>query len=315
MKIRKRYFRKDKESFNFWPSFTDVMSTIVLVLFFLMLMAYIQNIVTGKNLEFAKKEVSDKQKALDAYQLQISEAEGMLRLLEQEVDATRAEVEKGQLELKLSEREIEKQRQIIADSNEELGNLRTKLEDIAVLRVDVLKKVKESIEKEIGAVNEYGEELVTIGENANIVINESVVFDFGSYEIKEEGKKLLNQFAIAFEKILGDSNVRHNIDTISIDGHADHIGPSSENTGLSSKRAYTVLNYLMQSNPSLEDKYGQYFAASGFSEFRPIDSGDSEEARQKNRRIEISINIKDSNVQKIITEYLQGPGKALETRP
>jgi chemotaxis protein MotB len=314
MKIRRRYFRKDKGGYNFWPSFTDVMSTIVLVLFALMLMAYIQNIITGKNLEFAKKEVSDKQKALDAYKLQISEAEGMLRLLEQEVDVTRAEVEKGQLELKLSEREIEEQRRIIADSNEELGNLRTKLEDIAVLRVDILKKVKESIEKEIGLVNEQGEELVTIGENANIVINESVVFDFGSSEIKPEGKRLLKQFAIAFEKILGDGNVRQNIDTISVDGHADFIGPSSDNMELSCERAYTVLNYLLQSKPSLEEKYGQYFAASGFSEFRPIDPGQSDEARQKNRRIEISINIKDSNVQKIITDYLQGPGKALEEK-
>ena len=35
-------------------------------------------------------------------------------------------------------------------SNQELAELREKLEKIAVLRLDVLEKVKQSIEKEIG---------------------------------------------------------------------------------------------------------------------------------------------------------------------
>ena len=294
MKTRKRYFRQKEDGHNFWPSFTDVISTIALVLFFLMLIAYIQNIVTGKNLEFVRQEVADQ--------------EEKLKLLQEEIDRTQAEVEKGRRELRLSEQEIEKQQKIIADSNQELGNLRSKLQNIAVLRVEVLGKVKESIEGEIGSTNEQGEELVSIGENANIIINESVLFDTGSAQIKPAAKKLLDQFAIAFENILNDENIRSNIDTISIDGHADKQGSYESNTGLSSERAYEVLNYLMNSNPDLQDKYSQYFAASGYSESRPLDAGDSEAALQKNRRIEISINIKDSNVQNIIDDYLQESG-------
>jgi chemotaxis protein MotB len=290
MKTRKRFFRQREEGQNFWPSFTDVMSTIALVLFFLMLIAYIQNIVTGKNLEFVRQEVA----------LQ----EENLRLLRDEVDRTKAEVEKGRRELRLSEQEIENQQRIIAESNLELGNLRSKLQSIAVLRVETLKKVKESIENEMGATNDEGQELVSIGENANIIINESVMFDFDSSEIKPAARRLLRQFAIAFENILDDVEVRENIDTISIDGHADKTGTYSRNAILSSERANNVLRYIMESNPDLERKYSRYFAASGYSESRPLDPGDSEAARQKNRRIEISINIKDSNVQNIINEYL-----------
>ena len=44
MKARNRNFRKPQEQANFWPSFTDVMSTIVLVLFFLIFLAYFQQI-------------------------------------------------------------------------------------------------------------------------------------------------------------------------------------------------------------------------------------------------------------------------------
>lgn len=311
MKIRKRNFKKNGDSFNFWPSFTDVMSSIVLVLFFLMLLAYIQNIVTGKNLEFARKEVTEQKNQLDAYSLQISQAQDVLRLLQDEVEKTKAEVKQGEEALKISQQQILEQTAIIAASNMELGNMRAKLQDIAVLRVDVLKKVKDSIEKEIGATNDKGEALVTIGENANIIINESVVFDIGKSAIKYQARELLDQFAVAFERILDDENIRNNIDAICIDGHADETGTTAFNTELSSERAYNVLNYLMESNPSLEKKYGSYFAATGYSEFRPINTENTEAARQQNRRIEISINIKDSNIQKIIDDYLQKSDQVL----
>jgi chemotaxis protein MotB len=305
MKMRQRNFKKPEMSQNFWPSFADVMSTIALVLFFLMLLAYIQNIITGKNLDFSRKELAETQKKLESSRLEISQAEKELRLRQNELEKVSAEVEQGRIDLKLSALEIEKQEKIIAMSNQELEKLRAKLQNIAVLRVDVLRNVKESIENEIGTTNEKGEPLVSIGENANIVINENVMFDFGSSVIKHDAKKLLIQLALAFENILDKEDVRTNIDTISIDGHADKIGSSSSNLILSTERAMNVLDYIMRSNPLLEEKYGSYFAAAGYSEFRPIDPGESEEARRKNRRIEISINIKDSNIQDIINKYLE----------
>ncbi len=95
MKIRKRNFKSVIATHDFWPSFTDVMSTIAIILFFLMLLAYVQNIITGKNLEFARKEVSDTKNMLDAYKVEISQAEDRLRLLQDEVAKTQAEGIKG----------------------------------------------------------------------------------------------------------------------------------------------------------------------------------------------------------------------------
>ncbi len=266
------------------------MSTIALVLFFLMLLAYIQNIITGQNLV--------------ASRLAIEEAEEELNAIKAQRALILADLEQGKQELALSEKEIENQRKIIAASNAELGTLRTKLQQVAVLRLDILQKVKESIEKEMGKTNDEGKELVTIGENANIIINESLVFDYNSYTVKDEGKELLKQLSVAFEKVLDDDNVRYSIDAVNIEGHTDSVGDTQYNRELSTKRSTTVVNYLMQSNPSLEDKYGQYFAASGYSEFRPITTEHSEKDRKMNRRIEISIIIKDSSVQKIIEDYL-----------
>lgn len=305
MKTRRRNFRAtSSETENFWPSFTDVMSTIALVLFFLMLLAYVQNLITGSNLEYKRNQLKNTETLLESSQLELKDAERELAIKKNELEMTREEVEQGKSKLKFSLNEIEKQRDIIAMSNQELEDLRKKLEQIAVLRLGILEKVKESIENEIGKTNNKGDNLVTIGDNANIIINENLVFGHNSYSIKEEGKELLEQFSRAFETILDDKSIRDYIDSINVEGYTDDVGDSYYNRELSTKRSTTVVNYLMESNPNLERKYGGYFATVGFSEFRPIAYGTSEEVRQKNRRIEITVSIKDSNIQKIINDYL-----------
>jgi len=305
MKLRRRNFKKDGETENFWPAFTDMISTIALILFFLMLLAYVQQIITGKNLEFAKQQLIDTQGRLESSLAEISKNNKKLRLLKDELKDTMAEIEEGEIALKLSEEQIEEQRQIIAESNRELGELRSKLQGIAVLRLDVLKKVKSSVEKELGKTNDKGEELVLISDNGNIVINEGLVFDFGSSKLKAEGKALLVQLAQAFERVLDDKSISANIDAINIQGHTDDVGSPESNRKLSADRARAVVDYLMSSNKDLENKYGRYFAASAYSEFRPISTGTSEAARAKNRRIEISIILKDSHVQNVINDYLK----------
>ncbi len=314
MKSRRRNFRTSTDSQNFWPSFTDMISTIALILFFLMILAYVQNIITGSNLEFAKKQLMDTKKRLEASNLEISRAEKRLRLLRDDIEDIKAEVEEGQIALKISEEQIEEQQKIIAESNKELGNLRSKLQGIAFLRVEVLKKVKSSVEQELGAVSENGEQLVSIASNGNIVINESLVFDYDSYDIRPNGEELLEQLAVAFENVLDDKNIRRNIDAINIQGHTDEIGSGEYNRELSAKRATAVVNHLMKSNKELEDKYGKYFAASAYSEYRPISKGNTEKSRAKNRRIEISLILKDSNVRNVIDEYLEDSKKFIEEK-
>lgn len=305
MKLRRRNFKRSEETQNFWPSFTDMISTIALVLFFLMILAYVQNIITGSNLEYAKKQLIETEKKLEESNAEISNAEKNLRLLEDRLDEVKAEVEKGEIALKLSEEQVDEQRQIIAESNRELGELRSTLEGIAVFRVDVLNKVKSSVENELGQTNTEGEDLVSISDNGNIIINESLVFDYNSYTIKEEGKEILNKLADAFENVLNDKETRANIDAINIQGHADQTGGTEYNRELSSRRAISVVNYLLDYNNTLSNDYGRYFMASGYSNLRPITPGRTEEERAKNRRIEISLVLKDSNVQEVIDKYLE----------
>lgn len=300
--MRRRSSFGESTEENFWPAFTDMISTIALILFFLMLIVFINNIITGKDLEFARKELQNTESKLDASRAEISQAEDRLRLLQDELEVTAAEVQEGQLELKLSEEQVEEQKEIIAESNRELGNLRSKLQGVAVLRLNVLQKVKTSIEENLDIEN--NEEIVSISDTGNIVINEGLVFDFNSYAVKEEGEDLLKSLSRSFEKVLDNEEVRENIDAISIQGHTDKRGSGARNRELSAQRATSVLDYMMSVNGDLENKYGSYFVASAYSEYRPIDTASTEAAYSKNRRIEISVILKDSNIQNVIDEYL-----------
>lgn len=312
MKLRRRRIRHQDEPENFWPAFTDMISTVVLILFFLVLVFYMEKIITMKTLSALKDQLAETEIVLNEKTESLEETEKNLSVSKLEIESNilelkvlQAELEAGKDDLKLAQESIEDQKNIIEQSNRELAKLRSQLEGIALLRVDVLEKVKKSIEEELGEENNQGEPLVRIGDNGNIIINESLVFDTDSSDIKESGKALLDNLAVAFENVLSDPDIRVNIDAISIQGHTDERASHEYNRILSAARAYSVVNYMMKSNPDLADVYGEYFAASAYSEFRPIDLGTSDEAYAKNRRIEISVILKDSQVQNVINTYLE----------
>jgi chemotaxis protein MotB len=296
MRNRRRLLSDHADTGEIWPAFTDVMSTMAIILFVLVLLAYVRNVIASKQ--------------LDAFQRQIDTSQQQLRAL-------RADIQAGRAALVASQARLRDQQAIITDSNLQLDTLKAQLESIAVLRVGVLGKLKQAIESELGPKNARGTDLVTIGDNGNIVINESVVFDFGSYAVKKEAKPLLDTLARALGNVLADPNVAANIDTILIQGHTDERGSAQVNWDLSAKRATAVLQHLFEANKTLADSYGNYFSASAYSKFRPINAAKTEDSYQRNRRIEISVIPKDDNVRKVIDNYMHGvtPPPAVPASP
>lgn len=297
MRYRRRLLMSDDGTENFWPSFTDLTSTIVLILFVLVLLAYIRNLIAGKNLESIKAQFDQATLRLTASQERIKSSELRLRSLEDELRGTSVQ--------------IEAQKNLVDESNRQLGALRSKLQGIAVLRVDVLNKVKQAVQNELGGDASPAAPLVGISDTGNVVINESLVFEYNSFAVKAKAKPLIATLAKAFTNVLGDDNVRENIDAILIQGHTDERGSSSYNRELSAKRADAVLDYMFEASPVLERSYGRYFASSAYSKFRPINSAKTEDAYQQNRRIEISIVPKDASVRHVIDDYLESVKPAL----
>jgi chemotaxis protein MotB len=296
---RQRLLDADENLSHIWPSFADVTSTFAMLLFVLVLIAYVKNLVSGKQLA--------------AYERQVAGAEQRLGALSLDLDRTQKEIALGRSALSASERKLKTQEGVIAASQAELDALRARLSNIALLRVEVLEKVKQAIEAVLtknpppsaAGTLAPGQPLVRIGDNGNIVINEGLVFEFNSFAIKPSGTPLLDTLARALESVLDDEEVREYVDTIVVQGHTDERGTGGFNRELSAKRANAVLDYVFKANPQLEKKYASYFASSAFSKFRPLDPAENEVAYERNRRIEISVVLKDANVRKLIDQYMQ----------
>lgn len=290
---------------NFWPSFTDLISTIALILFVLVLLAYLQNLISSKNLARVRAELDSAAQRLLISQQAVQTSQRKLQLLEADLRKTTAEIEAAGLRNQAAVEEIQRQQSVIENSHQELSSLRSKLQGIAVLRLDVLNKVKQSIETELLTPNAKRSPPVLIADNGNIVINENLVFEYDSHAIRSEGKPLLKTLAKALANVLADATIRNHIDVVLIQGHTDERGSSTYNRDLSAKRANSVLNYLFETTPLLEQSFGSFFAASAYSEFRPINSDKTEDGFQQNRRIEISVVLKDSTIRNTIDEYMK----------
>jgi len=69
-----------------------------------------------------------------------------------------------------------------------------------------------------------------------------------------------------------------------VEGHTDDRGSDSYNQALSEKRATAILRYLSEGGVAPER-----LEATGYGEARPIDTNDSTDGRERNRRVEFTI--------------------------
>ena len=120
------------------------------------------------------------------------------------------------------------------------------------------------------------------------VLQSEVFFDTGRADLKPEGRAELDKVADALLEL--EKKIPTDIPwVLRVDGHTDIRqisggGAFKSNWDLSAARAISVVQYLIGKGIS-----PQRLVAAGFGEFQPIDLGKTEEAYQRNRRIELKL--------------------------
>jgi chemotaxis protein MotB len=158
-----------------------------------------------------------------------------------------------------------------------------------------MKKTYDSLLGEMNEEIKKGEISVTqLKDKLSVNLVEKILFDSGSAEIKKDGKKVLERVAEILKKV-SDKQVR-------VEGHTDNVPIGTRlqerfpsNWELSAARATTVARYLQ--DKGIDPKL---LSACGYSEYRPVTPNDTDEAKAKNRRIEIALIPKD--VDRVTTE-------------
>ncbi|MDX9703453.1 MAG: flagellar motor protein MotB [Candidatus Auribacterota bacterium] len=126
-------------------------------------------------------------------------------------------------------------------------------------------------------------EVIQFLNSIRVRIPVSIAFKQGKMTLSEESKEVLKKIARLTK------NLPYSID---VEGHTDNVPIYSEkynsNWDLSSARAIQVVEYLVDLGVS-RDK----LRAVGCSEYKPIAGNDTEEGKEKNRRVELIITAYD----------------------
>ncbi|MGI5976340.1 MAG: OmpA family protein [Candidatus Limivicinus sp.] len=285
---------------GFWPSYADMMSAVALILFFLMLLSYIQNLITGNDLQNTQELLDDTQAKLELTIGKVKDAEEELKNITLDLNTAKQTLSDQKDEIAKQQSIISEQKNYMSAADEELVAMRSQMQTIAVLRLSILEQIRDSIVEVMGDASK-----VNIGENGNIILNEGVLFDLGSSEIKPESRAVLDKLIQVFGTFLYDSENAKYVDSIVISGHTDITGTDEENRRLSTDRANSVLSYLLTQNGGGLGPYAKYFCAAGYGSTRPVADNGTEEGRATNRRIEISMILKDETVLDIVDDYLK----------
>ena len=288
---------------GFWPSYADMMSAVALILFFLMLLSYIQNLITGNDLQNTQELLSDTRAQVAAAQAEydavVLQLQGLTDIKQDELEAYAIQISRQEDAIRDQEKLIGDQKAYLAAANNEIVTLRSQMTTVAALRLSVLKQITDSLVDIIGDASK-----VSIGDNGNIILSEGVFFDLGSANLKPESVTVLNSLIDAFSAFLSDSNTTQYLDSIVIAGHTDSTGTDEDNRLLSTDRANSVLNYLLAGQGGELSRYASYFCAAGYGETRPVADNSTFWGQAQNRRIEISMIIKDESVLEIVEQYL-----------
>ena len=104
-----------------------------------------------------------------------------------------------------------------------------------------------------------------------------ILFNFDRYDIRPDAGKTLGKVAVVIRAYSGKQ--------VLIEGHTDSKGSEDYNMTLSVRRAESVRQWL-QEKENLRDAP---FETKGWGETRPRATNETDEGRQKNRRVEITI--------------------------
>ena len=268
---------------------------------------------TEESLEAARQTIAERIAALEAIELTLAEAQAKLMEAEDEIAdaagrnvsslariseletknaASQAEVAQmtnavtalrlriEELTTLLAEKELQLARDKIA-----IASLGKSLNNALASRVQELQRFRSEFFGRLREVLRGRDDVRIVGDR--FVFQSEVLFAQGAASLGPEGEEKLGQLAVALNQIAAE--IPEDIDWIlQVEGHTDDIpvraGRFADNWDLSTERALSVVRFLAESGLP-----ANRLAAAGYGEFQPLDNAGSDEARRRNRRIEMKL--------------------------
>jgi chemotaxis protein MotB len=227
----------------------------------------------------AQQRASQLSGELDEERQLSQRALSQVELLNQQIAALRSQI--GALEAAL---EVSESRD--RESNTKIADLGRRLNVALAQRVQELNRYRSDFFGRLREILSDREGIRVVGDR--FVFQSEVLFPSGSEVINDAGREEMAKLAEAILELQREIPPEINW-VLRVDGHTDNIplsgtGRYRDNWELSSARATSVVKFLIENGVPPER-----LVAAGFGEFQPLDPADTQEARDRNRRIELKL--------------------------
>jgi len=184
--------------------------------------------------------------------------------------------------------------QLSADLKKREARLK-EVEDALHKRDDASNALRDKLQKALLGFQNSGLTVDIRDGKVYVSLADKLLFPSGSIIINENGKLALQQLATVLNK---EPDI-----TIAVEGHTDdkkviNLGQIKDNWDLSVLRSTSVCRYLTE----VEKIDPKRLTATGKSEYQPVDPANTNDARAKNRRIEIVLSPKLDELYNLIKQ-------------
>jgi len=305
---------------DIWPGFVDALSQLVMVIVFVLLVFtagqfYLTDALSGRDaqlqrlaqqvdqladmLSMAQSGKTDLQSRLNSLTQQLAAANQALAAAREQNTQSEQRATAAQTTVDQLNQNIAALRDQLTQIAAALGASETKNKDQEAQITDLGQRLNTALLSQVAQLAKYRSEFFgrlrdALGNRPDIrivgdrfVFQSEVLFPPASAQLNDAAKQRLAVVATALKDIA--TKIPDDIPwVLAVNGYTDkrpiNTPQFPSNWELSAARAITVINFLIaQGVPS------DRLAAAGFAEHDPIDSGDSEEAYAKNRRIELKL--------------------------
>jgi chemotaxis protein MotB len=233
----------------------------------------------GASTSQAQSQIGDLTTKLEGEKRISANALAQVEVLNQQIAALRRQLAAIETALDASEKKDKESQSRIADLGQRLNvALAQRVQELTKYRSDFFGRLREILGNR--------PDIRIVGDR--FVLQSELLFDVGKADLKPEAREEVDKIATALLD-LGQKIPSDIAWVLRVDGHTDvrptgTAGQFKSNWDLSAARAIAVVQYLVAKGVP-----PQRLVAAGFGEFQPIDTGTTDEAYRRNRRIEFKL--------------------------
>jgi chemotaxis protein MotB len=308
MALSRRGYRSEV---NVWPGWVDGLSSLIIVVIFVLMVFVIAQAFLQQQLAGRDKSLAQLIQRVQELNLMLGKERDASAALKVELDNTASKLgevtaarDKASESANASAAQVEALSQQIADLtaelqrlNDALGAANAKATEQTTTIDALTQKLNIALADKLSELSKYRSEFfgrlrAVLGDRNDIrivgdrfVFQSEVLFPSGSATLQDSGKDQLGKLAKTLLEI--SKTIPPGLNwVLRVDGHTDkvpiHTAEFANNWVLSTARATAVVQYLIdQGVPA------NRLAVAGFAEYQPVDTGTDDAALAHNRRIEL----------------------------